>query len=184
MQLVPVNRSSVVAAAFPLLLLFHSAAFYLLPFLVPMATALVVGLVGVIAALLALARLAKFRNRSALVVVAVVSGTWLVWLLCPIKELGVLARFTVERRNYEAAVAQTKGGASPSCIAVQECESDGRTPPYLVFPFPGFLSGWIGIVHVPEESQAPLPERLKAFGSEPSCDPKPIAPHYYVCGFY
>ena len=95
MQLVPVNRSSVVAAAFPLLLLFHSAAFYLLPFLVPMATALVVGLVGVIAALLALARLAKFRNRSALVVVAVVSGTWLVWLLCPIKELGVLARFTV-----------------------------------------------------------------------------------------
>jgi len=25
---------------------------------------------------------------------------------------------------------------------------------------------------------------LKVFGSEPGCDPKPIAPHYYVCGFY
>jgi hypothetical protein len=184
MQALSVNRSSVVVAAFPLSLLFHSAAFYLLPFLVPLATGLVVGLLGAVAAVLALWRLAKSRNSSAVVVCAVVLTTWLTWLLCPTKELGVLTRFAFERHNYEKAVAQTAGGASPACAAVRECESDGHTPPYLVFPFPGFLSAWIGIVHVPEENQAPLSERLKAFGSEPGCDPKPIAPHYYVCGFY
>lgn len=56
--------------------------------------------------------------------------------------------------------------------------------PYVVFPFAGFLSGWIGVVHVPELNQAPDIERLKSVASDPSCDPDPIAPHYYVCVFY
>lgn len=184
MQAPSFNRGFVVIAAFPISLLIHSAAFYLLPFLVPLVTALVVGLLGAAATVVALWRLEKSRNGSAVVVFAIVFTTWLTWLFCPTSELGVITRFAFERHKYESAVAQTAGGAPPACAVSHECEFDGNTPPYLVFPFPGLLSAWIGIVHVPEENQAPLLERLKAFGSEPDCDPKPIAPHYYVCGFY
>jgi len=184
MQLLRADRSFVVAAVFPLLLVLHSAAFYLLPFLAPVATASVVALVGAGAAVLAAWRLATFRNRRSLIVVVLVSATWLAWVLCPTRELGVLVRFAVERHNYEAAVAQAHGGAQPACVATHACGSDGHTPPYLVFPFPGFLNAWLGLVHVPEQNQAPLPERLKAFAWASDCDPKPIAPHYYVCSFY
>ena len=184
MQLLRVDRTIVFATAFPLLLAMHSAAFYLLPFLVPLATALVVALVGIAAVALAAWHLAKVRNRRSLVAVALVAVTWLVWVLCPTRELGVLARFSVEQHEYAEAVAQTRGGGQPSCVTTHACQSDGHTPPYLVFPFPGFLNVWLGVVHVPEPNQAPLPERLKAFASASGCDPKPISPHYYVCSFY
>lgn len=177
-------RSYLIVAAFPLLLLCHIVAFYLLPFLVTIITLLVVGVVGIATTLFALWRLVTLRNRSARVALVVVLATWLVWFALPTRELSILARFTVERHNYDAAVGQTIGGAVPTCIVSHECQSDGHTPPYLLFPFPGFLTAWVGVVHVPEENQAPLLERLEQFGTAPACDPTPIAPHYYVCGFY
>lgn len=79
---------------------------------------------------------------------------------------------------------QLARGEQPTCVAVNSCLVVGNDDPYVVFPFPGFLSGWIGVVHVPELGQAPNSERLKSVASDPGCDPAPIAPHYYVCGFY
>ena len=96
----------------------------------------------------------------------------------------MFVRFWLERHEYDQAVAETIGGRQPRCLGTHECMSDGNTPPYLVFPFPGFLSAWVGIVHVPEPRQAPNIERLKSVAAAAGCDPKPIAPQYYVCSFY
>ena len=174
----------IVATTFPVLLLLHSAAFFLLPFLVPVATAILVGAVGVLVTVWSLWRLISLRSRQVLVPITVICATWLAWGLLPMRELGVIARFAVHKHSYDVAVAQTSGGAQPACLASRECASDGNTPPYLVFPFPGFLTGWIGVVHVPEENQAPSLERLKAFASDAGCDPDPVASRYYVCSFY
>lgn len=184
MQAFSVSRISVLVAAFPLSLLLHCAVFYLLPLLLPLVTALATGILGIVATILAFRGLIRSRKAQSVTAATIVLLTWFSWLLAPTKELGILMRFAIERHNYEIAVAQTAGGGLPACAAVHECQSDGHVPPYLVFPFPGLLSAWVGIVHVPQENQAPLPERLNAFGSDPVCDPKPIAPHYYVCGFY
>jgi hypothetical protein len=178
------SRSSIIVSAFPLLVVLHSATFYLLPFLAPLATALGVALVGLAATGAAASRLAARRNRTAMLLIALVVATWVVWVFCPTRELGVAARFVLEKHKYEEAIAQTRGGAQPACLGTHTCASDGHTPPYLVFPFPGFLNSWVGIVHVPEQDQFPLSERMASFAAASACDPKPLAPQYYVCNFY
>ena len=114
--------------------------------------------------------------------IALITATWLFWVLVPTKEAAIAVRFWVDDANYEQAVAEISRGAKPSCLAAHDCLFDGRQ---LVFPYPGLLSGWIGIVHVPEPDSGPDLERLKknvAAGAD--CDSKPISGHYFVCGFY
>lgn len=184
MNLPLLSRSSIIVSAFPLLVVSHSVAFYLLPFLTPVATALGVALVGLVATGVAVARVAAHRKRDAMLLIALVAATWVAWAFCPTRELGVTARFLLEKHKYEEAIAQTRGGAQPACLGTHACASDGHTPPYVVFPFPGLLNSWVGIVHVPGPDQFPLFERMASFAAASVCDPKPLAPQYYVCNFY
>lgn len=184
MVLPPLFRSPTAVGVFPVLLLLHSAAFYLLPFFVTLAMAVVVALVGFIATGTAVSRVVAHRNRNALLLIALVASTWVAWVAFPTRDLGIAARFHLEKHKYEEAIAQTPGGAQPACLASRTCASDGYTPPYLLFPFPGFLNYFVGIVHVPEQDQLPLPERMAAFAAGAACDAKPLESQYYVCYFY
>lgn len=116
--------------------------------------------------------------------VGLVAVTWLCWLFVPTTEFAVHVRFWLERSNYEKVVEQIARGEQPACLRTSECMVVGNGSPYVVFPFPGFLSAWIGVVHVPELGQAPDNEWLRSIASDPGCELTPIAPHYYVCGFY
>jgi hypothetical protein len=177
-------RSATAVGAFPVLLLLHSAAFYLLPFPLTLAMALVVALVGFVATSAVVSRIVVQRNRFALILTALVASTWVAWLVFPTRDLGITARFHLEKHKYEEAIAQTPGGAQPACVASRTCMSDGYTPPYLVFPYEGFLNAFVGIVHVPEQDQLPRPERMAVFAAGSACDSRPLASQYYVCHFY
>jgi hypothetical protein len=176
--------SVTVAGVFPLLVLLQCALFYVLPLFVPFITGTAIAVYGVVLTAIALWRLFSRKGKAQALVVGILMATWLCWAFVPTRDFSVHVRFWLERDKYEQAVAETYGGAQPRCLAKHECMSDGNTPPYLVFPFPGFLTGWVGIVHVPESSQAPSIERLKSVAAGAGCDPSPISPHYYVCGFY
>ena len=176
--------SMIAVGAFPLLVSLQCALFYMLPLLVPIITGAAVAAYGAALTAIALWRLVSRRSKAQVLVVGLIMATWLCWALVPTRDFAVHVRFWLKRHKYEQAVAETHGGEQPRCLATHECMSDGNTPPYLVFPFPGFLTGWVGIVHVPESSQAPSIERLKSVAAEADCDTSPIAPHYYVCGFY
>ena len=172
-----------VVVAFPAAVILYEILFFIVPFLMSIATALLVGSLGVVATGLTVWKLVQRRRPIALAPVLVVLVTWLSWWFWPEQNLSVRAKFAYERHNYDLAVSQVRRGERPTCLAKGECLSDGMSPPYLVFPFPGFLSGWVGVVYVPNEGEAPKPERLANIAAAANCDPTPIAPHYYVCGF-
>ena len=179
------NRALTNAAlAFPALVIGQCSAFYVLPFLVPLITGAAVALYGVVLSALLLPQLWSKQEGVWKLVIGLVALTWLGWVFVPTKEFAVQVRFWLERPKYEQVVAQIARGEQPSCLRTNECLVVGNEAPYVVFPFPGFLSGWIGVVHVPELDQVPDSERLKSVASDPGCDLNAIAPHYYVCGFY
>ena len=170
--------------AFPLLVLIQCGLFYVLPLFVLFLTGAAIAVFGIVLLALMLKRLFTTRSKEQALVVCVLITTWCCWYLIPTRDFAVQVRFWFQKDNYEHAVAETVGGRQPHCLEKHECMSDGNTPPYLVFPFPGLLTGWVGIVYVPETNQAPNIERLKSVGSDAGCGPSPISPHYYLCVFY
>jgi hypothetical protein len=178
------SSAAAIVGTFPVLVVLQSALFYSLPFLVPLLSGAALAVYGIALLIASGWQSIVRRNKRAVPALTVVIATGLCWAFIPTKEFAVHVRFWLEQEAYERAVAETAGGAQPRCLLARECMSDGYTPPYLVFPFPGILSGWVGIVHVPEPDQAPTLARLKAIAAEAGCEPGPIAPHYYVCGFY
>ena len=177
------TRRVIVACGFPLLLLAQSALFCFLQFPYDLGAFLLTGLMGLVAFVGASFYLAFERSRAELLVFGIVGATWLAWALLPTRELGAFLRYQVARSKYEVAVAQTAGGGTPACVTTRACESDGATPPYIVFPFEGLLFAWNGVVYVPNENQQPEPDRLRSFSSAASCSPRRLAPHYYFCSF-
>ena len=183
----PTIRNYILAialGAFPALVLLQCALFYVLPFLVPLITGAAVFIYGVVLSVAVLWRRRSKRIKAQELIIGLVAMTWLVWIFLPTKEFSVRVRFWLEKSRYDHVVAQVARGGQPGCLATHDCMFGGAMAPYVVFPFPGFLSGWIGVVHVPELNQAPDIERLKSVASDPSCDSSPIAAHYYVCVFY
>jgi len=178
------SSAAAIVGAFPVLVVLQSALFYFLPFLVPLLSGAALVAYGIALLITSGWQSIVRRNRRAVLALALVITTGLCWAFIPTKEFALHVRFWLEHQAYERAVAEAAGGAQPRCLLAGECMSDGYTPPYLVFPFPGMLSGWVGIVHVPEPNQAPTLARLKAIAAEAGCEPTPIAPQYYVCGFY
>ena len=170
--------------AFPVLVFFQCALWFVLPFLVPLVAGAAMALGGVVLAIAVLWRLWLRRDLVHVALAGVVAMTWLAWICVPTQEFAVHVRFWLERPGYDRVVVQVARGERPSCVKGGDCFVEGNAEPYVIFPFPGFLSAWIGIVHVPASNQAPVIERLKTMSGDAGCDPGPIAPHYYVCTFY
>jgi hypothetical protein len=159
--------------------------FYVLPFLVPLITGTAVAVYGVVLSTIVLWRFRSSQQRSRRPLIALVAATWLGWVFVPTKDFAIDVRFWLERSKYDQVVAQIGRGEQPGCLTTHDCMVvNGDALPYVVFPFPGFLSGWIGVVHVPELDRDPDLVRLKSVASDPVCDRNPIASHYYICGFY
>ncbi len=168
-------------AIFPLLVLVQCAFFYVLPFLVPFLTGIALVTYGIGVSYVAMRDLAQWRTRIQLWAIVLVAATWSFWVYVPTKEAAIHVRFWIERHNYERAVAEISRGAKPGCLATDDCMFDGRE---LVFPYPGLLSAWIGIVYVPDPDNGPDLALLKSVAGVAGCDPEPISGHYYMCGFY
>jgi len=170
--------------AFPILVLVQCSMFFVLPFLVPIITGVAVALYGVVLSTVVLRHFLRKQQRVRPFLIGLIAVTWLGWVFLPTKEFAVHVRFWLEQSQYNEVVAQIDRGERPDCLTTHDCILEGDVSPYVIFPFPGFLTGWIGVVHVPELDRGPNPERLKSIASDPGCDPDSIAPHYYVCVFY
>lgn len=179
------HHAAVMAVAgFPVLVTIHCAMFFVLPFLVPLLTGAAIALYGVVLSAAVVRHLWSRRGGHQTLAVGLVAVTWIGWIFIPTQALALHVRFWLGQSRYEQVVAQVARGEHPHCLATGDCILAGKDAPYVVFPFPGFLSAWTGVVHVPEAGKAPDSERLKSVGSDSGCDPAPFAPHYYVCAFY
>ncbi|MFZ6648325.1 hypothetical protein ACO0LO_21565 [Undibacterium sp. TJN25] len=171
------------AALFAVGVLSQSATFFILPFLVPLLTGLTVAVVGVAASSFAFAAVYRLRNLHSVMTSLIVVLIWLAWIFVPTAKLSVWTRFELQRPSYDLAVADIKRGVAPRCLQTHDCEISSAAPGYVVFPFPGFLSGWQAVVYAPTGIDSHFSDR-QAFAASAYCDKKPLSGPYYLCTFY
>jgi len=167
--------------AFPALVVGQCALFYMLPILALAFTVLAIAIYGLALSVVALLSLATYRDVPHVRAAAIVTLTGLFWLYVPTREMAIDVRFWLERYKYEQAVAEASLGEEPRCVATQECIYAGKQ---LVFPYPGMLFAWVGIVHVPDPRDRPDLQSLRSVASAAACDPNPISGSYYACAFW
>lgn len=179
------NRlAALLGVTFALAAFVQAIGFYILRFLLPLLIAIGVAILGLVAVAIGAFACVKRRDLGSALVLLGVAATWAIWVFAPTRELAVQARYGLYSASYRAAVVDIERGIKPKCLVSGECLADPRAPGYVVFPYPGFLNNWLGVVYAPTGQIDPKFSEWQAFASLAACDTTPISGKFYICNFY
>jgi hypothetical protein len=141
----------------------------------------IIALTGITAAAMGLYQLWKKRNASAAVLLLGEVAIFLAWGYTPTDEIGRYVRFNIDLPMYRTAIGEVSRGNVPRC-APKECMIEKGDPTYLVFPWGGLLSSWVGVVYDPTDNLRQFVTHKPTFTGEiMGCTQ--IRRNFFLCGF-
>jgi len=178
-----VSRPFLIALAFVLAAILRDLSWYFMEAITGMMFTLAVAATGVFAGVYASIYTIKTRTAPSALPLALVICAWLAWFYVPTRELAQSIAFKARLPSYLAAVAEVRESKTPECVESSACFVSKRAPGFIVFPNPGLLSGWTGIVYSPT-GEIPADFAAKQdFAGTAYCNPRPIGTNFYVCNF-
>jgi hypothetical protein len=154
-----------------------------MPSMVPFLTGALVLVVGVIALSGSIVSIARARTPAAITAVVICLAIGIASIFAPTRHLAQLIRFHFKEAGFRRAIDERKEGRQPWCVISQECLVDFKEPNYIVFPYPGLLTGWVGIVHASSGFIDPDFSSRQAFSRDTVCEVTPVEEGFFLCGF-
>jgi hypothetical protein len=170
-------------ALFGIAAIAQSLTFYLQPVLVPVVTGALVVVIGCITLLASIATFGGRPSWAAGIAILLSLAIGAAWLLIPTRQVAEIVRFKVKESSFKEAIAELAHGSQPACIRSQDCMIDNREPSYVIFPYPGLLTGWVGVIYSSTGSIDPAFSGRQTFGRV-NCNPTPLEKGFFLCGFY
>jgi hypothetical protein len=174
------SSSRLWVAVFGLVATTHCLIFYLVPLFVPLVTGGLVFILGVTAVTASVVSFRRAPSRLGGTPLFLCLAIFAAWMLLPTRHLGEVIRFMVDDSTYQVAVDQWREGKRLSCLDSGDCDIDSKYQDYLIFPYPGILPSWIGVVYTSTGTIGPD----FSFRSDAHCESAPLDNGFYLCSFY
>lgn len=144
--------------------------------------AMLVALVGALALIGAIVSIARRRDARSVRTALAVGATVAVWLLAPVDLVGAHLKLAIEKRQYDAAVAELLAGKEPACVAAKTCRIEAHRA-MLAFPWDGIIDNWVGVVYDPKGKVESATTQLRGVFGGDLVGCRQLRGAYFLCSF-